>query len=83
MTLLKKSEIIPFKLDIKEIKYVENNLLHQRFKRCKESFANNGIPTTERLVFHGTNAAAEEIFEHGFLLSKVKRTGNGFGVYFS
>ena len=80
---MKKSEKMTFKSVIKKIKYVENVKLLDRFIDCKENFRKNGIPTTERLVFHGTDVPVNEIFENGFLLSHVKRTFNGFGIYFS
>ena len=68
---------------IKSVTYVENDKLAARYQKCKDMFTLLGIPTTERLVFHGTNESIESIFEHGFLLSKCKRAFLGTGIYFS
>ena len=79
----KKSCNMTFQPVIKEIKYVENSILLNRYTKCKETFKSNGVTTTERLVFHGTQAPVHEIFENGFLLSKVKKMAYGYGIYFS
>ena len=34
-------------------------------------------------MFHGTTSDPQSIFEHGFLMSHVKRTACGFGIYFA
>ena len=69
---------------IGHVKYIENKNLKDRFDTCKLKFMRTGVPVTERLVFHGTNEqAAASIYENGFLMSKVKRSAMGFGMYFS
>ena len=65
------------------IRYVENEILRERFMNCKKEFQAKGIPADDRLVFHGTNASLDSINEEGFLLSKCKRFAHGYGIYFS
>ena len=69
---------------VQEIKYYENDRLLEQFQACKAKFAAQGIPTKERLVFHGTSVdKVSSIMEEGFLLSKCKRFAMGYGIYFS
>ena len=68
---------------IKEIKYYENDPLAERFEACRKVFEVRGIPTKERLVFHGTRNSVDSIMQQGFLLSKCKRMAHGYGIYFS
>ena len=69
---------------VQEIKYYENDRLLEQFQACKAKFAAQGIPTKERLVFHGTSVEkVSSIMEEGFLLSKCKRFAMGYGIYFS
>jgi len=67
----------------KFIKYIEAESLRARFQACKSSFVSRGIPDTERLVFHGTNADLDSIIEHNFRLDLCKRSAHGKGFYFS
>ena len=67
----------------KSIKYIETESLRARFQACKSSFLSRGIPHTERLVFHGTNADLDSIIEHNFRLDLCKRSAHGMGFYFS
>jgi len=70
-------------VDKKSIKYIENESLRAKFHACKSSFLSRGIPHTERLVFHGTNANLDSIIEHNFMLDLCKRSAHGRGFYFS
>jgi len=68
---------------ISQVIYYENEKLLARFESCKQRFSTSGIPTDEKLMFHGTTSDPQSIFEHGFLMSHVKRTARGFGIYFA
>jgi len=67
----------------KGIRYAENDNLAARFNACKEFFRLDGIPVTERLVFHGTDAESSSIFSKGLLLKCIRRTKFGYGIYFT
>jgi len=68
---------------ISQVIYYENEKLATRYETCKQKFSATGIPTDEKLMFHGTTSDPQSIFEHGFLMSHVKRTACGFGIYFA
>ena len=65
-----------FKVRGLNVKYFQNSRLAERFEACKRTFERSGIPSNEKLVFHGTNADTKSIFEHGFKMSYVQRPGN-------
>lgn len=60
---------------LKNAKYYQNNRLSARFEECKRKLKSSGFPTNEKLLFHGTNADTNSIFENGFRMKYVKRTG--------